>query len=75
MFTEEIERSDLDYFADTARSVEVVREENEQGRLGSFGFTLVQEKPPQIGVVVPGEYDDIDSNTTCPALTVYLSNV
>ena len=43
MFTEEIERSDLDYFADTARSVEVVREENKQGNaLGSYiGFTLV----------------------------------
>ena len=37
MFTEEIERSDLDYFADTARSVEVVREENEQGR---FSYLL-----------------------------------
>ena len=65
MFTEEIERSDLDYFADTARSIEVVREENEQGRFGSFGFTLVQEKPPQVGVVVPGEH-------THPATTMSL---
>lgn len=55
MFTEDLERSELDYFTDQARSVEVVREENEQGRLGSFGFILVQEKPPQVGTVVPGE--------------------
>lgn len=55
MFAEDLGRSELDYFADTARSVEVVREENDQGRLGSFGFTLVQEKPPQVGTVVPGE--------------------
>lgn len=55
MFTEDLGRSELDYFTDQARSVEVVREENDQGRLGSFGFTLVQEKPPQVGTVVPGE--------------------
>lgn len=54
LFTEDIGRSDLEFFADQARSVEIVREEKESGQLGSFGFTLVEEKPPEVGIVVPG---------------------
>ena len=45
---------DLDFLENTARSVEIVREEGKDGQLGSFGFTLVHEKPARIGTVVPG---------------------
>ena len=45
---------DLQYFEDNARSVELVREEGKDGQLGSFGFTLYQEKPPRIGTIIPG---------------------
>ena len=48
-------RLTLDYSEDTAHTVEVIREENEHGELGSFGFTLLYEKPPIVGTIVPGE--------------------
>ena len=44
-----------DYDPDSAHTVEVLREVNENGELGSFGFTLNDEKPPIVGTVVPGE--------------------
>jgi len=37
----------------TAHSVEIIREENEKGKLGGFGFTLLYEKPPIVGTVTP----------------------
>lgn len=46
-----------DYDPDSAHTVEVLREVNEIGELGSFGFTLNSEKPPIVGTVVPGEGD------------------
>ena len=45
----------LDYLEDASRSVELVREEGRDGQLGSFGFTLIQEKPPRVGTVIPGK--------------------
>lgn len=45
----------MEYSEDTAHTVEVIREENEHGELGSFGFTLLYEKPPIVGTIVPGE--------------------
>lgn len=45
----------VDYSEETARTVEVIREENERGDLGSFGFTLLYEKPSIIGSIVPGK--------------------
>lgn len=45
----------IDFLEDSARSVELVREEGREGQLGSFGFTLVQEKPPRVGTVIPGK--------------------
>lgn len=58
MILDEDRRSpdDLDYLENTARSVEIVREEGKDGQLGSFGFTLVHEKPARIGTVVPGKH-------------------
>ena len=49
-------QSDLYCYEDSARSVEIVREENKDGQLGSFGFTIFQERPPRIGTVIPGGY-------------------
>jgi len=48
-------RAPLDYSEESAHTVEVTREENERGELGSFGFTLLYEKPPIVGTIVPGE--------------------
>ena len=42
------------YDPDSAHTVEVLREVNENGELGSFGFTLNNERPPVVGTVVPG---------------------
>lgn len=44
-----------DYDLDTAHTVEVQREVDENGELGSFGFTLNYEKPPIVGTIVPGK--------------------
>ena len=44
-----------DYLEQTAHSVEVRRERNEKGELSSYGFILVQERPPIVGTIVPGE--------------------
>ncbi len=44
----------FEYDPDTAHTVEVQRELNEKGELGSFGFTLQEERPPK---VVPGKCD------------------
>lgn len=44
-----------EYDQDTAHTVEVQRELDENGELGSFGFTLQYEKPPIVGTIVPGE--------------------
>ena len=44
------------YDPDTAHTVEVHREFDENGELGSFGFTLQYERPPLVGTIVPGEY-------------------
>lgn len=49
------EHMSLDFSEDTAHTVEITREVNEKGELGSFGFTLNYEKPPIVGTVVPGE--------------------
>ena len=46
----------FDYDEDTAHTVEVQREVNENGELGSFGFTLLYERPPIVRTVVPGIY-------------------
>jgi hypothetical protein len=46
----------IDYLEDCSRSVELVREEGRDGHLGSFGFTLVQEKPARIGLIMPGGF-------------------
>ena len=46
----------FDYDEDTAHTVEVQRELNENGERGSFGFTLLYEKPPIVRTVVPGTY-------------------
>lgn len=43
-----------DYDLDTAHTVEVQREVDENGELGSFGFTLLYEKPTIVGTIVPG---------------------
>ena len=51
---EDGESCEFGCYEDTARNVEIVREENKDGQLGSFGFTLVQERPPRIGIVIPG---------------------
>ena len=45
----------FDYDEDTAHTVEVQREVNENGELGSFGFTLLYERPPIVRTVVPGK--------------------
>lgn len=45
----------VDYLEQTAHSVEVRREVNESGEFGSFGFTLIQERPSIVGTIVPGE--------------------
>lgn len=44
-----------DYDRDTAHTVEVQREVEENGELGSFGFTLLYERPTIVGTIVPGE--------------------
>ncbi len=44
-----------DYDQDTAHTVEVQREMDDNGQLGSFGFTLLYERPPIVGTIVPGE--------------------
>lgn len=51
---DESRQSDFGCYEDSARSVEIVREENRDGQLGSFGFTIFQERPPRIGTVIPG---------------------
>ena len=38
----------------TAHSVEIVREEGENGELESFGFTIKNGRPPVISSIVPG---------------------
>lgn len=43
------------YLEQTAHSVEVRREVKENGKYGSFGFTLIQEKPSIVGTVVSGK--------------------
>ena len=43
---------------DTARSVEIIREENEDGQLENFGFTVWHDHPPVVGSVVPGSPAD-----------------
>ncbi len=45
----------VEYLEQTAHSVEVRREMNEKGELGSYGFILVQERPPIVGTIVPGK--------------------
>lgn len=46
--------SPLEYSLETAHTIEVSREEDENGEFGSFGFTLLNEKPPNVGTIVPG---------------------
>ena len=46
--------SAVEYSEDTAHTIEVIREEDESGEFGSFGFTLLYEKPPIVGTIVPG---------------------
>ena len=48
-------RPPLDYSEESAHTIEVTREEDERGELGSFGFTLLYEKPPIVGTIVPGK--------------------
>ena len=36
-----------------AHSVEIVREDDGKGKLGNFGLTLLYEKPPIVGTIVP----------------------
>lgn len=57
-FQEEDDRGPegIDFLEDSARSIELVREEGKDGQLGSFGFIIEQEKPPRIRSVVPGMY-------------------
>lgn len=38
----------------TAHSVEIIREEGEDGRLEKFGFTVWRDNPPLVGSVIPG---------------------
>ena len=59
----------LDYSEESARTVEVIREENDHGELGSFGFTLLYEKPSIIGSIVPGE-----SATSVLSMSVVLAS-
>ena len=47
-------RPPLDYSEESVHTVEIIRE-NDQGELGSFGFTMLYQKPPIVGTVVPGE--------------------
>jgi hypothetical protein len=44
----------VQYSLDTAHTIEVTREEDANGEFGSFGFTLLFEKPPIVGTLVPG---------------------
>ena len=44
-----------DFSEDTAHTVEVTREEEANGEYGSFGFTLLYEKPSVVGTIVPGQ--------------------
>lgn len=46
--------SPIEYSPETAHTIEVSREEDENGQFGSFGFTLLNEKPPNVGTIVPG---------------------
>lgn len=46
--------SPLEYSLETAHTIEVSREEDQNGEFGSFGFTLLNEKPPNVGTIVPG---------------------
>ena len=48
--------SPANYSLDTAHTIEVTREEDENGEFGSFGFTLLYEKPPIVGTIVPGVF-------------------
>lgn len=48
--------NNCEYDPDSAHTVEVQREVNDRGELGSFGFTLLYERPPIVGTIVPGEY-------------------
>ncbi len=59
-----------EYLEQTAHSVEVRRETNEKGELGSYGFILVQERPPIVGTIVPGEC--VSTCVECVALCVGL---
>ena len=46
--------SPVQYSPETAHTIEISREEDENGEFGSFGFTLLYEKPPVVGTIVPG---------------------
>ena len=46
--------SPVQYSLDTAHTIEVTRDEDASGEFGSFGFTLLFEKPPIVGTIVPG---------------------
>ena len=48
--------SPVQYSLDTAHTIEVTREEDANGEFGSFGFTLLYEKPPIVGTIVPGTH-------------------
>lgn len=48
-------QTSCEYDPDTAHTVEVQRELDDSGELGSFGFTLLYEHPPIVGTIVPGE--------------------
>ena len=48
-----------DYDQNSAHSVEVRRETDENGDLGTFGFTLQYEKPPIVGTIVPGQWNSV----------------
>lgn len=63
-FPEEDSSDQIQYLEDSARSVELVREEGKDGQYSSFGFTLFQEKPPRIGAIVPGNIYVTDNVTT-----------
>ena len=64
----------LAYDEDTAHTVEVQREVDENGALGSFGFTLLYERPAIVGTIVPGEWRVMIS-FWCTNLNKYVSGL
>ena len=50
----DVTHTPVQYSLDTAHTIEVTREEDANGEFGSFGFTLLFEKPPIVGTIVPG---------------------